>query len=358
MDHKPTVYDVARLAGVAPSTVSRAFSRPGRVSAETAALVRRAAEELGYRVDGPGDLVPPRTRSRTLALFVSDISNPFYFEIIRGAHDAASAAGYALILCHTQESGRNERAVVERSLSLVEGLVLSSSRMSDSGIRMIAKQVPTVVLNRVLPDVHSIVTDNPRGARRAVEHLGSLGHDQITYIAGPEESWADGMRWRSIREAGHELGIRVRRQGAYMPTVRAGLKAARDYAPHASSAVITYNDQLGVGFVRGCQATGLRVPDDVSVVGFDNIFIDDIVTPGLTTVAGPLHSQGSIGVSNVIGMIKGARPSFEPMVLPTRLVVRGSTGQRRRKSTSPARGTTKTSGSADHSSTSMVAGSR
>ena len=100
-----------------------------------------------------------------------------------------------MMLCDTRKAAKGERQAIERALGSVDGVVLSSSRMPDSGIRMIAKQVPTVVLNRVLPDVHSVVVDNPRGARRAMEHLGSLGHDSVTYLAGPEESWPDGVRW-------------------------------------------------------------------------------------------------------------------------------------------------------------------
>ena len=359
MQKRPTVYDVAKAAGVAPSTVSRAFSRPGRVSSQTAAHIRAVAEQLGYRVattEAPG--APSHKKTRTLALFVSDIGNPFYVEIIRGAHDSASVNGYALMLCDTQESSRAERVAVERALGTVDGIVLSSSRMSDSAIRMMAKQVPTVVLNRVLPDVHSVVTDNPRGVRRAMEHLGSLGHSTITYIAGPEASWADGVRWRAVLEAGHELDLKVRRLGSYMPTIRAGLRAARDFAERPSSAVLAYNDQMAIGLIKGFQAMGVKIPDEVSVVGFDNILLDDIVTPALTTVAAPLHSQGSIAVGNVVAMIKGAQPSQEPLVLPTKLVVRASTAQRKRKSTSPAWGTTKVSGSASKAAMSTSRGSR
>ena len=137
-------------------------------------------------------------------------------------------AGYALLLSDTSETGPVEREVVERTLDLVEGVVLASSRMSDSAIRMIAKQKPLVLLNRQITETSCIVTDNPRGMRRAVEHLGMLGHDTITYVAGPEASWAEGMRWRALREAAYELELRVRRvdPGAD-PTMRTGHAAAR-----------------------------------------------------------------------------------------------------------------------------------
>ena len=205
MEPRPTIYDVAKAAGVAASTVSRAFARPGRVNADTAARVFAAARELGYRTTSLPGLTT--SRSRTLALVVTDITNPFYAEIIRGAHEAAADLGYAIRLSHTQEDAHIERAWIEHELSTVEGVVLASSRMSDSTIRTLAKQKPVVVLNRRLPEVPCLLVDNARGMRRALEHLGELGHTSVTYLSGPEASWTDGVRWQALREAGFELDM-------------------------------------------------------------------------------------------------------------------------------------------------------
>src|SRR5262249_2370278 len=128
MDRPPTIYDVARAAGVAASTVSRAFARPGRVNAETAARILQAAETLGYRSGSLPGRVTARTRS--LALVVTDITNPFYADIIRGAHEAAGELGYTVLLSHTQEDAQLEREWTERELRAVEGVLLASSRMS------------------------------------------------------------------------------------------------------------------------------------------------------------------------------------------------------------------------------------
>lgn len=358
MGGEPTIYDVARAAGVAPSTVSRAFSRPGRVNAETAERIRVVAEELGYRAN-PLARALSTHRTQMVALVVSDITNPFYFEIIRGAEHAASAAGYTMVLSDTQESDRLERLALERAMPTVEGFVLASSRLSDTAIRMIAKQKPMVVLNRPVGGVPSVVPDIARGTRRAMEHLGELGHDTIAYVAGPEASWADSMRWRSALEASHELELRVRRLGPHLPTVAAGVEAARELAKAPTTAVLAYNDQLAMGLIRGLTSMGARVPRDVSVVGFDNILAADLVTPGLTTVGAPLRSMGGTAVQNLLAYIGGAsHGSNTPVVLPTRLVVRESTAQRSRKRTSPAWGTTKVSGSASSAARSTSAGSR
>ena len=122
--------------------------------------------------------------------------------------------------------------------------------------------------------------------------------------------------------------------------------------------MLAYNDQLAIGVMKGLRKLGVAVPDDVSVIGIDNIIFDELVEPTLTTIAAPLYRMGFTGVRNCIAMAHGAKTSGTPLVLPVRLVVRQSTGQRRRKSTSPARGTTSVSGSAANAATSTVAGSR
>ena len=332
----PTIYDIAAAAGVAASTVSRTFSRPGRVNAETAARIRAIAEEMGYRTN-PLARALPTGRTSLLALVTSDVTNPFFFEIIRGAQITAAAAGYTLLVADARESADAERQALDHTLPLVDGLVLATSRMSDSAIRVAAKQRPTVVLNRVVTDIPSVVTDNARGAKLAVEHLAGLGHRHLTYLAGPEASWADGMRWRALRDATHQLDLRLTRLGPFTPTLRGGHEAAAEFARSPSSAVIGYNDLLAIGLMQGLRQFGARVPEDVSVVGFDNIFGSDFCDPPLTTVAAPLRELGAHAVGALVSELKtrSARPQHvRAAILPAALRVRGSTTDyRRRRST-------------------------
>lgn len=323
---RPTIYDVARAAGVAPSTVSRTFARPGRVSFETAQRVRDAAEELGYRstsVSRSGTEQDRRTNM--IAVVVSDISNPAYFDLIRGAEEAAAEAGYIVLLAHTHESDRKEREALERTLPLVDGVLLTSSRMSDSAIRMMAKQKPTIVVNRAVNGVACVVPDNPRGMRRAAEHLATAGHRSILYVAGPEASWTDGTRWRALRESALELELRAHRLGPFDPTAEGGRQAAVRWLEHRVPAVVLYNDLMAMGFLRELRRHGVRVPEDVAVVGFDNIQGLDFISPSLTSVAAPMQALGATAVNNLLAMTRGAAPtSNRPMVLPSRLVVRES----------------------------------
>lgn len=321
----PTIYDVAKLAGVAPSTVSRAFARPGRVSYETAERIREAAEELGYRARTISRNADSRNDTQMIGLVVTDISNPAFFDVIRGVEEAATEAGYTLLLANSRESDRREREALERILPLVDGVLLASSRMSDSAVRMAAKQKPTIIMNRAVSGVVSVVTDNPTGTRHAVEHLASQGCKDITYVAGPEASWADGMRWRAVREAGVEQHVRIHRIGPASPTVAGGRAAALAWAANRTPAVICYNDVVAMGFMRTVHEMGLSIPEDVAVIGYDNIMSVSFLSPSLSTIAAPMHAVGATAAKNVVAMIKGAVPtSNRPLVLPTKLVIRQS----------------------------------
>jgi len=323
---RPTIYDVARAAGVATSTVSRALSSPGRVSFRTAEHVRKVAAEMGYQ-SGTMERVLPEQRTALLAMVVADITNPVFHGMIRGAERTAVHAGYTMLVVETQESEQGEREALRRVGPAVDGIVLTSSRMSDNAIRAVAKRKPTVVLNRMVGQVPSVATDNVKAVKQAAEHLGDRGHDTITYLSGPEASWADGMRWRGLREAGYELELKVRRIGPSLPTMRGGAAAAQEWLRSPTSAVLAYNDLLAIGFIQAVIAAGRRVPEDVSVVGFDNILDSELVRPRLTTLAAPLVSLGSAAVNHLLTNGRRETPaSTEPVLLPARLVVRESTG--------------------------------
>lgn len=165
---------MARDAGVSPSTVSRAFARPGRVSSATARRIHEVADRLGYRAEQPHRAATP-VRSRVIALAVSDITNPSYFGIIRGAEKAAHDNDFTLMVADARESAEEARRMLARHLPLVDGLLVTSSRLSDSDLRGLARQTPLVVINRRVPGLPCVHLDNARGVRRAVEHLARWG---------------------------------------------------------------------------------------------------------------------------------------------------------------------------------------
>ena len=321
----PSIYDVAAAAGVATSTVSRALSKPGRVSFRTAEHVRKVAAELGYRSE-PTERALPSVRTKLLTMVVADITNPVFFGMIRGAERTASHAGYQMVLGETQESEARERQLLDSLGPVSDGVILTSSRLPDNAIRALAKAFPLVVLNRLVEQVPSVVSDNVRAVKRAVEHLAGCGHRSLTYVAGPEASWADGMRWRGLLETGHELGLKVQRIGPCRPTMNGGRQAAELWRQASTTGVVAYNDLVAIGFVQGVSDAGYAVPRDVSVVGFDNIREGELVSPQLTTIAAPLFSLGSAAVNHLLKTATAPRSRERTVVLPARLVVRGSTG--------------------------------
>ena len=327
----PTIYDVAREAGVVASTVSRAFARPGRVNPVTAERIRVAAENLGYRVN-PLARALPTGKTAIIALTISDVTNPFYTEIIQGAQSAAAEAGFTMVLADGQESDVLEREALERVIPIVEGLVLATSRMSDAAIKVTGRQKPMVVLNRSIPEVPSLTTDNLSGVRQVLEYLQRLGHRSVTYVAGPEASWADGARWRAVLEVGTRLKVATRRVGPFPPTVRGGEEAAAKLMSPLPTAVLAYNDQIAIGVINQLAEAGIGVPKAVSVIGFDDIFASSLITPALTTVAAPLRQMGIIAVRNLLAVIKGAQPKAgTALMVPTHLIERGSAGPARHR---------------------------
>ena len=321
-----TIYDVARVAGVAPSTVSRALSKPGRVSYKTAEHVRQVAERLGYRT-GQMERTVSERGTGILVVVVADIANPVFFGMIRGAERAAQDRGFTVLLLETQESESTERAALDRLIPQVDGAILSSSRMSDAAIRSLAKRMPIVLLNRIVSEVASVVIDDVKAIKTATEHLIGMGHTSICYLAGPEASWVDGARWRGLLEAGMELDMHVRRVGPYLPTIRGGAAAAEEWMIKPTTGVIAYNDLMAIGFIQAMAASGRSVPGDVSVIGFDNIVDAMLVEPHLTTIAAPLVSLGSAAVARLLKNRPSERlEASEPVVLPARFVIRGSTG--------------------------------
>src|SRR4051812_240930 len=185
MAPRPSIYDVAREAGVAASTVSRAYSRPGRVNADTARRVFLAAERIGYRWDRlHGQPLEGRGLHHTVGLVIADVTNPFYGDIIKGAYEAAREAGLLLILSHTNESPEVERETIEQELQQVDGLVIASSRMTDSALRMMAKQKPVVLLNRIIPETTCVVGDHQGGIRGASPYQCTLGPVGIPSSSG------------------------------------------------------------------------------------------------------------------------------------------------------------------------------
>ncbi|GAA1993391.1 LacI family DNA-binding transcriptional regulator [Microbacterium pumilum] len=324
----PTIYDIARLADVNPSTVSRALSQPGRINAKTEERIRAAAKELNYRVN-PIARALPTGRTNTLGLVVADITNPVIFGIVRGAEHAAADAGYTLIVAESQESGEREATAVERVLPSVDGLVLATTRLGDAQIRSIAERKPIVVINRAVEGLTSILPDVERGVGQLVSHLADLGHRSLAYLSGPDTSWISARRWEALLAAAPERGMSIVEIGPGVPTLDGGTAAISRVIAARVTAVVAFNDLMAIGLLRAAVERGIAVPSQLSIAGFDDIFGSDFTTPGITTVRTPLDEAGERAVRYLLS--RGAPHSTKAdadhaVLMQTDLVVRGSTG--------------------------------
>lgn len=327
-----TIYDVARLAGVNPSTVSRALNNPDRVTAKTRRMVEKAALELDYKANMFARALPTG-RTKTLGLIVADITNPTFFDVIRGAGITAAERGYTSVLAESTESPATELTVARRMLGTVDGLILASPRMDDGEIRELAGEKPVVVINREVTGVPCVVPDVDRGISQAVKSLAAQGHHRVLYVAGPGQSWMSARRWRGIQAACDWSRLECLQLESAEPTLEGGRRIAREVLSTGASAVIAYNDLLAIGLMQELQAARVDVPGSISIVGFDDIFGAELTSPALTTIRSPLRLCGAYAAAQLLDVLDATPGRTPAATLPastlpveTELIVRGSSG--------------------------------
>jgi LacI family transcriptional regulator len=316
----PTIYDIARLAGVSPSTVSRALNQPGRISEDTAQRIRDAATRLGYR-SNPAARALPTGRTGTLGLILSDITNPVYFDLLRGAERVCAAEGLTLVFAESQESPDLEDSTAERLLPAVDGLVLVASRLPDDRIAALAAAKPVVLVNRAVAGLPAVVADVVPGLAGAVDHLAGLGHRSLGYLAGPPSSYVNRLRWEALFDLAEARGMSIVEIGPWPPTVDGGRAALRRVLASGVTAALAYNDLIAMGVLHACRERTVAVPGRLSVVGFDDIFGADLLTPALSTIRSPLGDAGEAAVRLLVDPDGAAAPA-----LGTAFVARASTG--------------------------------
>ncbi len=320
-----TIRDVARAAGVHVSTVSRTFSAPHLVNPQTRSRVLATAESLGYRPNRAARaLVTGRTHN--IGLIVADIANPFFPPLIKAAESQARQRDYHVFVADTDEDPLVEEELVQALAKQVDGVLLCSPRMGNALIEQLRHEVPLVVINRVAAGLPAVVMDVGQGARTAIEHLVGLGHRRIVLLAGPRGSWTN----REIRQAAvssaRAADVELIQLGPNPPTELAGVSAAEAIARSGATAVLAYNDLMAIGLLEGLESRHVAVPDEVSVVGIDDIALSRFTRPRLTTVANPTAAAGRTAVDMLLQQHDDDRGTTAQVTLQTTLVVRESTG--------------------------------
>lgn len=331
MSKRVNIADVAREAGVSAQTVSRALNNKGEISPETRQRVLDTVDRLGYRPNTLArGLVTQKTS--TLGLVVPDIANPFFSEVARGAEEAARQDGYSLLLCNTMENPAREMdALRTLDAQRVDGIVLCSSRLSEDDLTAMMARLPEVVLvNRGVSarNKRSVCIDDEAGAHHAVQHLVGSGLRSIAFLAGPSASDSGRRRALGYRLALSEAGMAMDAGLSVecAPYLEGGYVAAQQVLANRPQvdAFLCYNDLVAVGALQACAAAGRRVPEDIAVVGFDDILLAALVTPPLTTLRSDRRALGAEAVRLLLRALAGCSEGCENILLQPELVVRAS----------------------------------
>ena len=332
----PTIRDVARLAGVAPITVSRVVNKTGYASEETRLRVESAIQQLGYI---PNAIARSFRWKQTgmLALILTDITNPFWTTLARGVEDAASDQGFNLVLCNTDESDeeldRYLRALLQKQ---VDGVLLVPVHNSLDPLALIQKQkVPVVVLDRSLPEPIADVVrcDSQKGACQITQLLIAHGHRAITMLSGPPGVSTADERAAGYLQAMQTAGLQTSiLYGAY--TVESGYALCQATLQQSLSlrptALFAANNFLAIGALKALRDYGLRVPDDISLAGFDDLPAHLVTDPFLTVVSQPAYEMGRRATELLLERMTGAaspgslQPPPQEIILPITIIERRS----------------------------------
>ncbi len=315
--------DVAREAGVSVATVSHVLRGTKRVSAELTERVRAAALALGYVPNLQASAL--RTgRTQTLGVLLPDLANPFFVALLHALAPAARAAGKVLMVYDAENDAELERAGLERmAAGHVDGVIWVPVDMAAPHVsRGPATSLPLVTIDRPVPDTDAVVADHVAGGRLVARHLQELGHTRIGLLSGPAELPSSRGRRRGLLE----------QLAATPPVWEAATGFTHQLSPEALaqlerrdvSAVVCANDMVALGAVRQLGRLGLRVPHDVSVIGFDDVALAQLVDPPLTTVRQPLAALGAAAVRLLLERIGDPQRATRGVVMPVELVVRGS----------------------------------
>jgi len=334
-DRPATLRDVAAAARVHPATASRALNPETRilVSEETARRVSAAAAALGYRPNPVARSLRTR-RSHTVGVLIPDLNNPLFPPIVRGLEDRLAAAGYVALLGNTDGDSGKEQIIFEQMRARhVDGFVLATAHERNPVLAEAAEaELPVVLMNRLAPDYSfsSVSADNEQGARMAVAHLAALGHTRIAHIAGPPQVSTGEGRRRGFLEGMEAAGLAVDEDliiTASGYTVDEGTRCGRELLARSArcTAVAVANDMLAVGCYTVLDEAGLRCPDDLSLVGFNDMPFIDRLRPPLSTVRFPHYQLGTEAAQLLLERIANRDCPVKILFLAPELIVRGST---------------------------------
>ncbi|TKT69320.1 LacI family DNA-binding transcriptional regulator [Aquamicrobium sp. LC103] len=333
MSERPKIKDIAQRLGVSPATVSRALADTGLVAEPTLSRVREAAKELNYRPNVSARNLRTR-RAMAVLMVVRDVGNPFYLEIMKGVEAAARAAGYSVLMGNTENDPDREIEYFDMLRDgHADGMILMTGKLpSKPGSHSeISADLPIVVALEMIEGsgFPHVQIDNAAAAGQAVRHLVELGHRRIAHIAGPLPEAMSVRRLEGYRGAMAKAGLSIpegyEQRGDYL--LRTGQELCRRLfeLPQPPTAIFVANDEMAFGVIHELRRLGRDVPGDVSVVGFDDLYLSEAFYPPLTTISQPRAEIGREAMTALLDMLSGGDGPAEPLILPTTLKLRGTT---------------------------------
>lgn len=329
-----TMKDVALQANVSTATVSRALMNPEKVSQATRNRVEQAALEVGYLPQLQGRNMK-RNESRTILVIVPDICDPFFSEVIRGIEVTAAAQGYLVLIGDCAHQNQQEKTFIDLIITKqIDGMLLLGSRLPfDASIEEQRNLPPMVMANEFAPELGlpTVHIDNLAASFDAVNYLHELGHQRIGCIAGPEEMPLCHYRLQGYVQALRRCGITVDphyiARGNF--TFEAGATALEQLLalPQPPTAVFCHSDIMALGALSYAKRRGLKVPDDLSIIGFDNISLAEFCDPPLTTVSQPRFDIGREAMLLLLNQMSGQVVDSGSRLLDCELIIRGSTSK-------------------------------
>ncbi|TLP48174.1 MULTISPECIES: LacI family DNA-binding transcriptional regulator [Cohaesibacter] len=332
MSSKTRIKDIATEAGVSPATVSRALTGSGLVAEPTLSHIKAVANALGYRPNiSARNLRTQKTMS--ILVVVRDIGNPFYLNVFKGAESVARAAGYSLLMGNTENDLKREEDYFQMLADgHADGMILMTGKMPQNGDLSEDISQKVVIALEMIDDTNlsHVVIDNEKASMDAVDHLVALGHRRIAHITGPIP--AEGMSVRRLSGfkkavAHHQLPVPddyiQRGTFSYLSGEEAAYRLLD--LPVPPTAIYAANDEMAFGVIRAANSRGLTVPQDLSVFGFDDIYLAEAFVPALTTINQPCLEVGRAAMTRLLDHLSGQCKAIDPIVVPTRLVVREST---------------------------------
>jgi len=328
-----SIYDIAKRAGVAPSTVSRALEDHPRIGAETRKRIQDLAREMNY-VPSTVAKSLATNKTWTIGMVLATISDPFMGRVVEGVEQIALEADFNVFISTSQNDRQREIAVMETlQKRRVDGIIVIASHLSDRSPRFFERsKVPIVVINEQNPgkNMHFVAVDDVRGACLAVELLIALGHRRIGYVSIPNRPQSNQHRFKGYQDALEAADIAVDPALIFSSYtiedhVRAGEASLEPLLAAGASAAFCYNDSTAIGLLAACHQRSIAVPGDFSIIGFDDIDMAAYIMPPLTTIHQPRFELGRRAMHMMLALLNGQEP--ENHILPAELVVRQTTAR-------------------------------